>query len=60
MEKRPKLTDPAEYALIKQIYFKEGRRFEEEVDQIEKLERMEAKQRNNNKSPRWPRTNKKC
>lgn len=52
MEKRPKLTDPAEYALIKQIYFKDGRRSEEEIDQIEKMERMEAKQRNNNKSPR--------
>lgn len=49
---RPKLTDPKELALIKQIYFKEGRRFGDEIDPIENLERMEAKQRNTNKSSR--------
>ncbi len=48
---RPKLTDPAEFAIIKSIYFKD-RMFGEDLDPIERLERMESKQRFNNKSSR--------
>lgn len=50
--KRPKLTDPAEFALIKQIYFKDNRPFNEDLDPVERLDRMESKQRNNGKSNR--------
>jgi len=49
---RPKLTDPVEFALIKQIYFKDGRPFAEDLDPIEKLERMESRQRFNSKNSR--------
>ena len=49
--KRPTLNDPVEYALIKSMYFNDGPT-SEEVDPIEKLERMESKQRNNKKSSR--------
>jgi len=52
MDKRPKLHDPAEFALIKSIYFKNGRTFNEDTDPIERLERLESSQRNNNKSSR--------
>jgi hypothetical protein len=48
---RPKLTDPAEFALMRSIYFKD-RPSNEEVDPIERLERMESKARHNNKSSR--------
>lgn len=51
MESRPRLDDPKEFALIKSIYFKD-RTFTDEIDSIEKLERMEAKQRNQTKSSR--------
>lgn len=49
---RPKITDPAEYALIKQIYFKDDRSAYEELDQLERLERMEAKHRQMKRSSR--------
>lgn len=49
---RPTLNDPAEYAIVKSIYFKEPLPLNEEIDSIEKLERMDSKQRNNNKSSR--------
>jgi hypothetical protein len=49
---RPTLNDPAEYAIIKSIYFKETLRGTEDLDPMEKLERMESKQRNHNKSSR--------
>ncbi len=52
MENRPTLSDPAEFALIKQIYFKDNRPFNEDLDPIERLERMESKQRFNSKSSR--------
>ncbi len=51
-QKRPTLNDPEEYAIIKSIYFKETMRGQEEIDPIERNERMESKQRNNNKSSR--------
>lgn len=49
---RPKLTDPVEFALIKQIYFKDNRPINEDLDPVERLDRMESKYRNNNKSSR--------
>jgi len=52
MDKRPTLNDPAEFALIKSIYFKNGRTFNEDIDPIERLERLESRQRNDNKSSR--------
>ena len=52
MNKRPTLNDPAEYAIIKSIYFKEPQRYYDKLDPIEELERMESKQRNQNKSSR--------
>lgn len=49
---KPKLTDPKEYRIIKEVYFKDNTRVNEEIDSIEKLERMEARYRQNNKSSR--------
>jgi hypothetical protein len=49
---RPKLTDPAEYAIIKSVYFKDSRPEWEDLDPIERLDRMESRQRFNNKSSR--------
>ena len=49
---RPKITDPAEYALIKQIYFKDDRHFLEVQDPEERSDRMDAKRRFNKKSSR--------
>jgi hypothetical protein len=50
--KRPTMKDPAEFALIKQIYFKDNRPAWEDLDPVERLDRMESKQRNQNKSSR--------
>ena len=50
--KRPTLNDPAEFALIKSVYFKDNRPLNEDLDPTERLERMEAKSRQNNKSSR--------
>ena len=50
--KRPRLDDPAEFAIIKQIYFKDNRPFDADLDPIEKMDRMESKIRFNNKSSR--------
>lgn len=52
MIKRPTLNDPEEFALIKQIYFKDNRPEWEDLDPEERLNRMEAKQRHTNKSSR--------
>ena len=52
MKERPKLTDPAEFDLIKQIYFKDNRPEWEDLDPTERLDRMESKQRFNQKSSR--------
>jgi len=49
---RPRLDDPNEFALIKSIYFKDNRPLDEDLDPIERLERMESRQRHNNKSSR--------
>ena len=51
-DKRPKLTDPKEYALIKSIYFEKDNFNKEKLDPIEELERMESKQRNQNNNSR--------
>ena len=48
---RPKLTDPTEFALIRSIYFKD-RTFDEQIDPIEQLDRIESRQRFNHKSSR--------
>ena len=50
--KRPKLTDPEEFALIKQIHFKDNRPFNEDLDPIERNERFDSKLRNSHKSSR--------
>lgn len=52
MENRPKLTDPAEFAIIRSMYFKEHGVSSKDLDPIEELERMESKHRNNQKSSR--------
>jgi len=49
---RPRLDDPNEFALIKSIYFKGDGPHDEDSDPIERLERMEARQRFNQKSSR--------
>ena len=38
---RPTLNDPAEYALIKSVYFKDNGPFNEDLDPAERLDRME-------------------
>lgn len=50
--KRPTLSDPVEYALIKSIYFKEDGVFNEDMDPLEALERQESKFINSKKSAR--------
>ena len=50
--KRPRLDDPAEFAIIKSIYFKDNRPAWEELDPQERLDRQEAKSRQSNKSSR--------
>ena len=49
---RPRLDDPNEFALIKQIYFKDSRPGWEELDPNERLDRQEAKYKHNQKSSR--------
>lgn len=49
--KRPTLKDPAEFAIIRSMYFKDGR-LTKDIDPIEELERMESRQRNQSKSSR--------
>ena len=52
-QKRPTLNDPAEYALIKQIYFKDDVRFiENQLPPDEISDRIDAKLRSSNKSSR--------
>lgn len=50
--KRPRLDDPAEYKIIKDIYFKDNRPIHEDLEPDERISRMESKQRNNAKSNR--------
>ncbi len=47
---RPTLNDPVEYALIKKIYFNNSRPINDDIDPIERLDRMESRRRNNNNS----------
>ncbi|MCK9371038.1 hypothetical protein M0R04_14095 [Candidatus Dojkabacteria bacterium] len=49
---RPKLTDPAEFALIKQMYFQDNRPFNDNLDPIERNDRQESKLKNKQKSSR--------
>lgn len=48
--KRPRLDDPNEYAIIKAMYFDDHRPFNDDIDPIEKLERQEAKYKYNQQS----------
>ena len=50
--KRAKLTDPKEFAIVREIYFEKDYRDKENIDPLEKLERMESKQRNINNNSR--------
>jgi len=47
-DNRRKLTDPEEYQIIKSIYFEKDVFDKEKTDPIERLERMNSKERNNN------------
>lgn len=50
--KRPKLTDPSEFAIVKSMYFKDNRPLGEDLDSFEKLDRYESRQRFNKKTSR--------
>jgi hypothetical protein len=50
--KKPKITDPEEYALIKSIYFAKDLPKEEQIDQIERWERIQSKIKNTNNNSR--------
>jgi len=50
--RRPRLDDPKEYAIIKSIYFAKDLEKTEKLDPLENLERQDSKQRNLNKSSR--------
>lgn len=49
---RPRLDDPSEYKIVKQMYFHNDIIINDEIDSIEKLERMESRSKNNNKNSR--------
>ncbi len=51
-QNRPTLNDPAEFALIKQIYFKDDRPLNEDTDPLERLERMESRYKHKQKNSR--------
>jgi len=46
MENRPTLKDPAEWAIIRSMYFDDSNGFQEEIDPEERLERMNSRQHN--------------
>lgn len=50
--KRPTLKDPEEFALIRDIYFKDNTPFNKDLDPIERLDRMESRYKNKHKSSR--------
>jgi hypothetical protein len=50
--KRPTLKDPAEFALIKQMYFQDNKPFNNDLDPIERNDRQESKLKNKQKSSR--------
>jgi len=49
---RPTLNDKEEYDLIKSVYFKDNKPLHEDLDPVERLDRMEARQRFDSKSSR--------
>lgn len=52
MENRPTLNDSEEWAIIRSMYFNDRSIDYETTDPIERMERMESKQRNLNKNSR--------
>jgi len=50
--RRPKLSDPAEFAIVKSMYFKDNRPVWEDLDPVERNDRIESRQRFNKKSSR--------
>jgi hypothetical protein len=48
----PRLDDPAEYALIKKVYFSDWEPITDEEDRLEQLDRMESKARINQQNSR--------
>lgn len=49
---RPKLTNPTDYARVKDNYFEKDFVKDENVDTIERLDRIESRQRNINNNSR--------
>lgn len=49
---RPRLDDPNEFAIIRSMYFQDNIPLNEEIDSIEKLERMESRSKFNKQTPR--------
>ena len=50
--KRPKLSDPEEFAIVRQMYFKDHNPINDDIDPKERLERMEARQHNKHNESR--------
>ena len=50
--KRPTISDPAEWAIVREMYFDTSRPLNDDTDPIEKWERMRSKQRNLNNNSR--------
>jgi len=49
---RPTLSDPQEFALIRSMYFEKDNFSREEIDPLERLDRMESRSRNINNNSR--------
>lgn len=49
---RPTLKDPKEFALVKKVYFKDRQILNNDLDPIERNDRIESKLRNKHKSSR--------
>ena len=47
MEERPKLTDPAEFALIREMYFEDATTRNIDIDPIEQWEREQMRNTQN-------------
>ena len=52
MDKRPTIKDPAEWAIIREMYFDTSSPTKEDADPIEKWERIQSKHRNLNTNSR--------
>ncbi len=50
--KRPTISDPAEWAIVREMYFDTSFPINDDIDSIERLERMESKQRKLNNNSR--------